>query len=82
MIFTYHSIYLFWCHWDKALLIEEVKPLSCLSIFPIGDVIALNKPSGVAVHSGPKVKNDLSHHLHLWQYGEASIPELAHRLDK
>ena len=52
-------------------------PLCCS-----GDIIALNKPSGVAVHSGPKVKSDLSRYLHYWQYEEHQIPELAHRLDK
>lgn len=46
------------------------------------DIIALNKPSGLAVHAGPKLHNHLSHYKHLWQYEQSELPELAHRLDK
>ena len=60
-----------------CLLLLYTLPLCCS-----GDIVALNKPSGVAVHSGPKVKSDLSRFLHYWQYEEHQLPELAHRLDK
>ncbi len=44
--------------------------------------MALNKPGGLAVHSGPKMSSDLSCYLHHWQYDADQPPELAHRLDK
>lgn len=50
--------------------------------FYVDDIVALNKPGGIAVHSGPKMNVDLSRYLHYWQYGADQPPELAHRLDK
>ena len=48
----------------------------------IDDIIALNKPAGLAVHSGPKLGRSLSDFLHYWKYEEKDLPHLAHRLDK
>ncbi len=55
---------------------------SMFCFLSIDDIVALNKPSGIAVHSGPKMSNDLSCYLDFWQYGADQPPELAHRLDK
>ena len=51
------------------------------SLVVADDVIAVNKPAGLAVHGGPKVKADLSHYMHYWQYDQHEAPSLAHRLD-
>lgn len=48
----------------------------------VDDIVVVNKPSGLAVHAGPKLCNDLSHYRHYWQYELTEPPELAHRLDK
>ena len=48
----------------------------------VDDIIALNKPAGLAVHGGPRIGSDLTHYLHYWQYDESQPPQLAHRLDK
>ena len=53
-----------------------------LSVLDADAILALNKPAGLAVHGGPRLKDDLSKHLSLWQYDAPSPPELAHRLDK
>ena len=46
------------------------------------DILAVNKPAGLAVHGGPRLHDDLTKHLSLWQYDALNTPELAHRLDK
>ena len=57
--------------------------MSALMMFMLlDDIIAVNKPSGLAVHAGPKLHNDLSRYMHFWQYDQTQPPELAHRLDK
>ena len=65
------------CHVCCAKLSQNV--LVHTSI--IEDIIAINKPAGLAVHGGPGLLNDLSRHLYLWEYG-GDTPHLAHRLDK
>ncbi|CAI7993083.1 Mitochondrial RNA pseudouridine synthase Rpusd4 [Geodia barretti] len=56
--------------------------LESLVLYKDRDVIALNKPSGLSVHTGPKVAEDLCSNLHHWQYDSPDPPNLAHRLDR
>lgn len=66
------------------------KPFLCLKnkqareivLYKDDDIIALNKPCGLAVHAGPRLLNDLSCYRHFWQYEQDQLPQLAHRLDK
>jgi 23S rRNA-/tRNA-specific pseudouridylate synthase len=53
-----------------------------LVLYKDRDIIALNKPSGLPVHTGPKVAEDLCSNLHHWQYDSPDPPNLAHRLDR
>ncbi len=45
-------------------------------------MLVVDKPSGLAVHAGPKGGETLSDHLDALRFGLPRRPELAHRLDK
>jgi len=47
-----------------------------------GMMLVIDKPSGLAVHAGPKGGETLSDHLDALRFGLPRRPELAHRLDK
>ena len=47
-----------------------------------GLVLVLDKPTGLAVHRGPKGGETLMDHLDQLRFGLPNPPELAHRLDK
>lgn len=71
---------------DQMVLYKDGKPLllymgEYISVL-IDDIMAVNKPSGLAVHDGPKLGASLMQYLHHWQYEQTEPPNLAHRLDK
>eukprot|EP00731_Ephydatia_muelleri_P023683 Em0015g1266a len=51
-------------------------------LYKDSDVVAINKPAGIAVHAGPGLTQELTSYLPLWQYEAQSPPSIAHRLDK
>lgn len=46
------------------------------------DMLVLDKPAGIAVHKGPKGGVTLDEFLPALAFGNADIPQLAHRLDR
>lgn len=46
------------------------------------DMLVLDKPAGIAVHKGPKGGVTLDEFLPELTFGNADIPQLAHRLDR
>ena len=46
------------------------------------DILVLDKPAGIAVHKGPKGGVTLDEFLPALAFGNAEIPQLAHRLDR
>ena len=51
-------------------------------LYKDSDMIAINKPSGVSVQGGTKIKNHIDGILNRLQFGLESRPQLVHRLDK
>ncbi len=51
-------------------------------LFRDGQVLILDKPSGLAVHAGPKGGESLRDYLVHLRFGIAPLPEPAHRLDR
>lgn len=51
-------------------------------LYKDSNVVAINKPAGIAVHDGPGLTQTLTSYLPLWQYEAHSPPNIAHRLDK
>ena len=58
---------------------EEIKKWV---IFKDNNLIALNKPSGVAVQGGSKVKINIDALLDSLKYDQTNRPKLVHRIDK
>ena len=61
---------------------QEVQDLRDRVLFKDDDVIALNKPAGLAVQGGSKVNTHLDGMLDALRFGRQERPKLAHRLDK
>jgi 23S rRNA pseudouridine955/2504/2580 synthase len=67
---------------ERAMLSpQEVKYARSLVIYEDEDVIAINKPSGLAVQGGTKTKNHIDRLLSAWGEG-LERPRLVHRLDR
>ena len=60
---------------------QEIKYARSLVIYEDEDVIAINKPSGLAVQGGTKTKNHIDRLLSAWGEG-LERPRLVHRLDR
>ncbi|XP_062516636.1 pseudouridylate synthase RPUSD4, mitochondrial-like isoform X3 [Corticium candelabrum] len=46
------------------------------------NIVAINKPSGIAVHGGPGVSNELTSELIKLKFDCVEAPQLAHRIDR
>ncbi|MGA9657921.1 MAG: RluA family pseudouridine synthase [Asticcacaulis sp.] len=67
---------------ERALLSpQEIRFAHSLVLYEDEDVIALNKPSGLAVQGGTKTKNHIDRLLSAWGEG-LERPRLVHRLDR
>ncbi len=66
---------------DRGLLQKEIDFIQSLVIYKDKDIIAINKPSGLATQGGSKVGRHVDGMLEGLTYGE-SKPHLVHRLDK
>ncbi|WP_126424054.1 RluA family pseudouridine synthase [Asticcacaulis excentricus] len=60
---------------------QEVRYAKSLVLYEDEDVIAINKPSGLAVQGGTKTKNHIDRLLSAWGEG-LERPRLVHRLDR
>jgi 23S rRNA pseudouridine955/2504/2580 synthase len=56
--------------------------LECGILYRDDAVLILNKPAGLAVQGGSKVKLSVDRLLPLFRFGRAEVPRLVHRLDK
>ncbi len=61
---------------------EDVEFMHSLVIYQDEDVIALNKPYGLAVQGGTNTKRHIDGMLDVFQNKEGVAPRLVHRLDK
>ncbi|WP_420549450.1 RluA family pseudouridine synthase [Curvivirga sp.] len=66
----------------KPLSDADVKFVQSLVIFKNKDVIAINKPAGLAVQGGTKTERHLDGMLEALQYDAEEKPRLVHRLDR
>ena len=67
---------------ERAMLSpQEIRFIRSLVIYEDEDVIAINKPSGLAVQGGTKTKNHVDRLLSAWGEG-LERPRLVHRLDR
>lgn len=67
---------------ERAILSpQEIRFAHSLVLYEDEDVIALNKPSGLAVQGGTKTKNHIDRLLSAWGEG-LERPRLVHRLDR
>ena len=67
---------------ERAMLSpQEIRFAKSLVLYEDEDVIALNKPSGLAVQGGTKTKNHIDRLLSAWGEG-LERPRLVHRLDR
>lgn len=67
---------------ERAMLSpQEIRFAHSLVLYEDEDVIALNKPSGLAVQGGTKTKNHVDRLLSAWGEG-LERPRLVHRLDR
>lgn len=67
---------------DRKLTGEEIRHVQGLVIYKDERIIVLNKPSGLAMHSGPKTKEHLAGWLSGLQFDAETPPLIVHRLDK
>ena len=64
-----------------SLSAQEVKYAKSLVLYEDDEVIAINKPYGIAVQGGTKTKNHIDRLLSAWGEG-LNRPKLVHRLDR
>ena len=67
---------------NKRLSDEDAAFIQSLVIYDDGDVIALNKPYGLAVQGGTSIKRHIDGMLDALKNKEGVRPRLVHRLDK
>jgi 23S rRNA pseudouridine955/2504/2580 synthase len=61
---------------------EEAEALRRLVLYRDDDIVAINKPAGLAVQGGTKVDRHLDAMLDALRFGSPERPRLVHRLDK
>mgnify|MGYP001305689461 CR=1 FL=1 len=66
----------------SSILNKNTKKIKALVIYRDDDLIALNKPSGLAVQGGTNVAEHLDSMLEGLRFGASERPKLVHRLDK
>ena len=65
---------------QQTLINENLNWLSCCICFEDKDLLVINKPTGLAVHSGSGVKYGLIEYLRTWSRNQHL--ELVHRIDR
>ncbi|WP_188261333.1 RluA family pseudouridine synthase [Azospirillum tabaci] len=65
-----------------AMSDKDIAALQALVLFKDGDVIALNKPAGLAVQGGTNTTKHLDAMLDALRFDAKERPKLVHRLDK
>lgn len=68
--------------YKKRLSVEDAAFIQSLVIYDDGDVIALNKPHGIATQGGTNQKKHVDGMLEALANREGVVPRLVHRLDK
>lgn len=61
---------------------KEIEKVKNYIIYKDDYIIAINKPSGLAVQSGTKIEKSLNDFLPFLKFEKAENPKLVHRLDK
>lgn len=61
---------------------EEIAALHATIIYKDDNVIAINKPAGLAVQGGSGIKRSLDDALEFFRFDSTERPKLVHRLDK
>ncbi len=67
---------------NKGLTQSEVDFIKSLVIYDDGDIIAINKPAGLAVQGGTNIKTHVDYYLDGLKNKKDVRPRLVHRIDK
>ena len=66
----------------KPIDARTIKDAQAMVMHKDAHIIIINKPAGLAVQGGSKLRNHLDAMLPALQYDAAEVPKLVHRLDK
>ena len=67
---------------DLKFTDKEIEKIKNCIIYKDNNIIAINKPSGLAVQSGTKIEKSLNDYLQFLRFENQENPKLVHRLDK
>ena len=67
---------------DLKFTDKEIEKIKNCIIYKDSNIIAINKPSGLAVQSGSKIEKSLNDYLQFLRFENQENPKLVHRLDK
>ena len=67
---------------DLKFTDKEIEKIKNCIIYKDNNIIAINKPSGLAVQSGSKIEKSLNDYLQFLRFENQENPKLVHRLDK
>lgn len=67
---------------DLKFTDKEIEKIKNCIIYKDSNLIAINKPSGLAVQSGSKIEKSLNDYLQFLRFENQENPKLVHRLDK
>ena len=67
---------------QKPLQDKDIEFIRSLIVYDQNDIIAINKPAGLATQGGPGIKEHVDRLLPALKNKEGAIPKLVHRLDK
>lgn len=67
---------------DLKFTDKEIEKIKKCIIYKDNNIIAINKPSGLAVQSGSKIEKSLNDYLQFLRFENQENPKLVHRLDK
>ena len=67
---------------DLKFTDKEIEKIKNCILYKDNNIIAINKPSGLAVQSGSKIEKSLNDYLQFLRFENQENPKLVHRLDK
>lgn len=67
---------------DLKITDKEIEKIKSCVIYKDDDIIAINKPVGLAVQSGSKIEKSVDDYLQFLKFGKEDNVTLVHRLDK
>lgn len=67
---------------DLKFTDNEINKIKNLVIYKDDYILAINKPSGLAVQSGTKIEKSLNDFLPYLKFDKSETPKLVHRIDK